>query len=281
MPRDEGFWPLEVSIGEVTYAPGGKLGPRMQPNIQFVLIHTGSARIWIDDLPRHVAANSVCVLLPGHKESFVFDEIYETHHTWVHIYSDKFPPALLQRLERLDWPLQLSPVMSQLMYEALALQVMPFPTVQETLKALALQMLWRYIGEGEQRSSHAAVPYSPVVERCMHFINTHLDEPLTLKDLAEHAAISPPHLIRLFRVHLGTTPMNYVWKQRVRRGIEMLEQTGLPVGIIAERCGFQSRYHFSRKIRQEVGYAPLEVRQHSWQHTQHIHDHNHGTVSNV
>ncbi|MBO0781157.1 MAG: AraC family transcriptional regulator, partial [Ktedonobacteraceae bacterium] len=43
------------------------------------------------------------------------------------------------------------------------------------------------------------------------------------------------------------------------------EQTGLSVGVVAERCGFQSRYHFSRRIRQAVGYTPLEVRQRSWQ----------------
>jgi AraC family transcriptional regulator of arabinose operon len=151
------------------------------------------------------------------------------------------------------------------MREALATQVMPFPTTPELLKSLALQMLWRYIGEGEQRSAHALQPYSPAVDGAVHFIQTHLQEPLTLAGIAEAVAMSPPHLIRLFRLHLHTTPMHYLWQRRIARGIALLEQTGLSVGAIAEQCGFQSRYHFSRRVRQELGYAPLEVRQRSWQ----------------
>ncbi|TMD58047.1 MAG: helix-turn-helix transcriptional regulator [Chloroflexi bacterium] len=34
---------------------------------------------------------------------------------------------------------------------------------------------------------------------------------------------------------------------------------------IADQCGFQSRYHFSRRIRQETGSTPQEVRRRFWQ----------------
>ena len=79
------------------------------------------------------------------------------------------------------------------------------------------------------------------------------------------AAVSPAHLIRLFRAQLNTTPMNYLWERRVAMGIELLLQTGLGVGEIANRCGFQTSQHFSRRVRQATGLTPLEVREQSWQ----------------
>ena len=110
------------------------------------------------------------------------------------------------------------------------LQTMPFPTSQEMLKALALLMLWRSIGEGE----HALLPSnnSPpaLLVQAQQFILTHLQEPITLQQIAQASAVSPFHLIRLFQKHLSLTP----------------------IGTIASQYGFQSRYHFSRRIRQEI-----------------------------
>ncbi len=37
------------------------------------------------------------------------------------------------------------------------------------------------------------------------------------------------------------------------------------VGEIAKRSGFQTSYHFSRRVRQATGLSPLEVRQQAWQ----------------
>ena len=48
-------------------------------------------------------------------------------------------------------------------------------------------------------------------------------------DLASAAHIAPEHLVRLFRRELGTTPMRYLWDERVREGVYLLEHTGLGV----------------------------------------------------
>src|SRR5215207_64043 len=74
-----GLRPLRVSAGEVVYPPGGRLGPRWQHDAQLVLVHTGSARISVDDAePTLHRAESVALLLPGHRERFEFDRAVET-----------------------------------------------------------------------------------------------------------------------------------------------------------------------------------------------------------
>lgn len=264
LPNDSELWPVEATVGEVVYPPGGVFGPRLQPFMQLVMVHTGSMGVWIDGQLQYAGSNTVAILYPGHEERFAFAEDCETWHSWMHATIAHLDEALLARFKRLPWPLQLSPTMSQLTRDALALRTSSLPTARPLIKSLAAQMLWRYLGEGELSLSLAA-DANPIVEQARQFIHSHLEEPLTLDIIANAVSISAQHLIRRFQAQLHTTPMSYVWEQRVKKGIELLEQTGLSVGTIAQRCGFQTSYHFSRRIHQATGCSPLEVRRRSWQ----------------
>ncbi|GER91375.1 hypothetical protein KDW_55370 [Dictyobacter vulcani] len=258
------LWPVEVTVGDVVYPPGSSLGPRIQPWLQFVFVYTGQITLQLDEYVYCIPANSAFVLYPGHQEYFVFADDCETVHSWVHLDFVKPDHMLIERLQKLTWPLPLSPAMQQHMHDALVLKESTFPTASEILKSLGMQICWRYIGEGEQLASKNGGLTHSAVEQAVQYIYEHIAEPLTLSKVADVVAISPAHLIRLFQVQLQKTPMAYVWEQRIAMGIKLLEQTGLPVGTIAERCGFQSRFHFSRRIHQAIGYTPLEIRHRSW-----------------
>jgi transcriptional regulator GlxA family with amidase domain len=58
--------------------------------------------------------------------------------------------------------------------------------------------------------------------------------------------------------------MAYLWQRRVATGVDLLANTGLPVGEIATRTGFKSVYHFSRRVKEHTGAPPTEVRRSSW-----------------
>lgn len=263
---ERSLWPDRAYVGDIVYPPGGHYGPRVQLYLQLVIIHSGEMTVWIDGEPKHATANTVALLFPGHDERFAFSETCETHHSWLAVQAPHLSEGLLARLQRIEWPLPLSPTMNQLIREALSVQATTFPTAHEMLKALTVQMLWRYIGEGEQRLLRSTAQIHPLVEKAQSYIHEHLSEVLTLDTIAGEVALSPAYLIRLFRTYLHTTPMEYLWQCRVAKGVELLEQTGLSVHTIAEHCGFVSRYHFSRRVRDLVGYTPQEVRRRSWQH---------------
>jgi AraC-like DNA-binding protein len=261
-PDEASLWPAAVSAGEVVYPPGASFGPRFQHNLQLVAVYTGSMTVWIDEAARVVAAGNICILFPGHWERFVFAPHSTTRHTWLHAFVPRAAPPLLARLAQLPWPLPLSPAMAELDRATREAQDLPLTTAQPVLKAIAAQMLWRYIGEGERAT--VAAPLHPAIERAQQFVQTHLDATLNLQLVAAAAAVSPAHLTRLFRTTLHTTPMAYVWQQRVRQGIALLEQTGLTLAAIAETCGFQNSFHFSRRVKQATGHTPLELRRRAW-----------------
>jgi transcriptional regulator GlxA family with amidase domain len=92
----------------------------------------------------------------------------------------------------------------------------------------------------------------------------HAGTMLDMTALARACNVSAAHLSRAFRRELGVTPIAYLWQRRVAAGVDLLVNTGLPVGVIADRCGFSTVYHFSRRVKQATGEPPTELRRRRW-----------------
>jgi AraC-like DNA-binding protein len=251
------LWPTAVSVGEVTYPPGGRLGPRWQRDVQLVLVQTGTMSVTVDGHLRPLQrAGSVSLLLPGHREAFAFADDRPTRHAWLQAHVPDLPDELEQRLGRLPFALPTSTALAALARSALEVDAPPLQ------HALVTAALWRYVTEGEAPT----VGRAGVVEHAREHLHAHLaDRDLDLTALARACNVSSAHLARAFRRELGVTPIAYLWARRVADGVDLLANTGLPVGTIAERCGFKTVYHFSRRVRHATGASPTELRRRHWQ----------------
>ena len=91
----------------------------------------------------------------------------------------------------------------------------------------------------------------------LRYIEEHYtDRSLSNKVLAQKAGISEVYLRQLFRIHLNTSPWQYVVDARIRRAQQLLTEMPYTVSSVAEMCGFSSLYHFSRAFRQKTGLTP-------------------------
>lgn len=85
------------------------------------------------------------------------------------------------------------------------------------------------------------------------WVQAHLDEPLSVTELAGRSAMSPRTFARRFRATTGTTPHQWLLRQRVLLAQRLLETTDLPVELVAGRCGLGTatnlRQHFQRIVR--------------------------------
>ena len=83
-----------------------------------------------------------------------------------------------------------------------------------------------------------------------------LDHPLTVEDLARRANMSSRNLGRHFRSVTGTTPLQWLLTQRIRRAQELLETTDDSVDAIAAAVGMGTATTLRRHFNRTVGVPP-------------------------
>ena len=105
-----------------------------------------------------------------------------------------------------------------------------------------------------------APPARGGVDRVVRFLNGNFQRQIRLEELARMAAMSENSLLHHFSGMIGTTPMKYLTRLRIRYAAELLHNTDMPVAEVAEGAGFADPAYFSRAFRRETGLAPLDYR---------------------
>ena len=98
------------------------------------------------------------------------------------------------------------------------------------------------------------------LQQAIDYIYTHLDQDLSLEQIAEVINISPTYFASLFKRATGISPHQYVIQQRVERAKIMLAKTDLLIADIALQVGFSSQSHLTQQFKRFTGITPKQVR---------------------
>lgn len=102
--------------------------------------------------------------------------------------------------------------------------------------------------------------YARRFERVFHYIEEHLDEPLSVERLSRVAHFSKFHFHRQFSQYVGLGVSAYVRLLRIKRASYQLVFTQERVIDIALKAGFDSPEAFTRAFRKEIGQSPSQFR---------------------
>ena len=247
-------------FGEFTYKPGSSLGPRRQAGLQLVYVFSGCIDLKQDQRELHLEAGQALLLKIQSEEFFQFSREETTHHGWC----DLFPAqgdAITLALEfgQASKIIHLSERMLQLHKEGLiCTQQGNFATASHLVCALISEYL-RLIDQPEINNT---IPKS--VTRAKIFLESHLDQAITMDDVARYAHISLPHLNRLFKLHTQLTPAAYFCNLKMNSATYHLSKSGLELGEIAQRVGFCNLSHFCQFFKRYKGVSPLQYRKQAW-----------------
>jgi AraC family transcriptional regulator len=111
------------------------------------------------------------------------------------------------------------------------------------------------------RRAETVEAYESAVERVIRHMKSHLEEPLDLDRIAQIAAISKFHLVRVFDEITGTTPHHFLACLRMQRAKEMLLSSDTSITEICMDVGYTSLGSFSKTFSTLVGMSPLELRE--------------------
>lgn len=95
-------------------------------------------------------------------------------------------------------------------------------------------------------------------------IQSNLQKNWGIEELAQIVNLSPTHLLKLFRIHTGTSPIQYLRDQRLETARELLENSFDRIKEIQSQVGIHNAAHFTRDFKAKFGVTPSEYRKKIW-----------------
>lgn len=88
------------------------------------------------------------------------------------------------------------------------------------------------------------------------YLMLHLDEAISVEEMARRAGLSPSRFAAAFRAHFGMAPHRYLTHLRLAHAQELLRNSTSTLAEIAAYCGFADVHHFSKMFKLHTGQAP-------------------------
>ena len=115
--------------------------------------------------------------------------------------------------------------------------------------ALAVRIVRHYVDPSALELAPSSGLSRERLQRVRDYIETHLDDRLSLTDLAGVACLSPYHFSRSFKLALGVGPQRYVMERRLERAKTLMRRTNQPLAWIAQEAGFFDQSHLTSVFR--------------------------------
>lgn len=100
---------------------------------------------------------------------------------------------------------------------------------------------------------------SDLLDNVIYFIETHLNQKITLEETASHFFVSQSTLSKLFRGRLNQSFYQFVTQCRLTAAKQLINQ-GLPLKQIGEQTGFCDYAAFYRAFKREYGLSPVQYK---------------------
>ncbi len=99
------------------------------------------------------------------------------------------------------------------------------------------------------------------LQRVLEHVKENLEKDLSVAEMAQVVGMSQYYFSKLFKMSTGTTPHQYVMRQRVERAQELLRDGNTALVEVATHVGFETQSHFTSVFRRLVGITPKKFRE--------------------
>jgi len=99
-----------------------------------------------------------------------------------------------------------------------------------------------------------------IIRLAKDYINSHLQRPLTLAEVADYVHFNPTYFSEYFKEKSGETFMGYVTRMKLEKAKEMLADPAIRINDISDCLGYKDPRSFTKMFKTTLGLTPTEYR---------------------
>ena len=243
---------------------------RWQGCQEHILIYCteGSGTVTIGNESYQLKANQYIVIPQGAFHEYYTDEVSPWTIYWIH-----FQGTLAAKMtEGMSSPQDLPPAdnsrldQRNRMFDELY-AVMEMGTNRQTLEfasclfihymaTLRYLDVYRFPSIRVSQVTHA----DTIVRKSIHYMNEHVENRLTIDELAEFCGLSKSYFYRKFVKESGIAPIDYFTRLKINRACFWLMYTNMSISQIAARLSFSESQYFARIFKKIMGISATDYR---------------------
>jgi AraC family transcriptional regulator len=253
-------------VGDCILKKGGTLGPRVVPDFELLYFPNGSATVYrVGEEVYTLKEPCFIISRPNVMHEYVYDPALPCRHLFIHFGFNAMPeggppfsvlrpngPSCIPSENELYVGM-----LKQIFYIAYM-----FPErLQQRGGALLLALLEELgsqVTDYPQEDRTDRVP--PQIAKALDYIKKHLEQPLTVEELANKAGWTHEHFSRSFVRQTGRTPREMIIHRRIEKACQTLLCEDWTVKRIADAVGFTDENYFFRVFRKTKGLTPTQYR---------------------
>jgi len=173
---------------------------------------------------------------------------------------DTLPPVIHISASDPDASPWLSSTVQLLIAESAARSPGGTVVVSRLVDVLFVQALRTFILGSTCTESGLRALGDPQIGKALQQVHDRPNEAWTVEGLARAVGLSRSAFAARFAALVGEPPLEYVSRWRMTKAAELLRESDLPLGAVAERAGYHSEAAFSRAFKRHEGTAPATYR---------------------
>ena len=250
------------NIGYESCPPGYQYGPRICPYYLIHFVTQGCGMLFIQDQELPVKTGEA-FLIPSEKiASYKSDDKTPWSYAWTGFLGTKsdsfFRQLTLASPEKF--------VLHELDTEKYAALIRKAASREEIgitnyyyTNSILLQIFSELSTDVLQKESRTQ--RSLMAEEIRYYLEMKYSEHLMITEAASDLGIHPNYLTAVFRKRFGITPKQFLTERKINKACQLLSDTDLPVGMIAQTLGFDDQMAFSKVFKKYMKVSPSAFRQ--------------------
>lgn len=221
----------------------------------------GEALLEIGGQQHGLRSGMLAVLPAGVAHAYRADAARPWSLYWVHVNGQEVRAFLEPLLSGQDWAVLTPGTAPALLADWRALLEMRSPGFEPAALQLATARLRQLLLHAAWLAGRVMGPRSRLdVAALQGFMQTHLQQSLSLEQLAAVAGMEKFHFAKTFKRLTGQSPLQHFQHLRMTQACEWLDAGEDSVGEIAQRLGYADAPYFSRQFRLVIGLSPSAYR---------------------